>query len=99
MNHELKGAIGQALHSMEEKRQSDGYYLNMKIPKAKKGDQTLRDFDFKEGEQVTSNGTGPIKMNVSSVVVERWKEFGFWYYRTMSMGVMRQKDIFARGGG
>ena len=96
-SEELKARIGQALYAAEEARQLSGYYQKLTIPGIPKGKQTLKTFDFRKGETVTSNGTGPFKEGVKGIVKERYKQNGYWYFVTDTMGVMRQKDICPKG--
>lgn len=48
---------------------------------------------YKVGQLVTSNGTGPTKAGISAVVTETYKQNGYWYYVTDTMGTVRNKDI------
>ena len=57
-----------------------------------KGKQTLKE-GFKVGDEVTATATSTRIKGTKGKVLERYKQNGYWYYVTDTMGTQRQQDL------
>lgn len=89
----LKQTIGGILNAISERNIVK--IQGMKIPSIPIGKQKLSDGNYKIGQIVVAKASSTFKEGTKAVVIDKYKENGYYYFVTDKMGTQRQQDIKA----